>query len=331
MWPICSLDCLSEQSKQLIGNKPDVFSYCITSSQETDVISVDRYSSLNKLFRVTAYVYKFIFASRKISGDSLEAAKMYWIKHLQRTKFSNELDYLQKPDVEKSGKVPELVTKLDLFLDSKGVIRSRGRIGKSTLYEYDVINPVLLVKDHHLTNLIIENCHKKCKHLGIQSTINTIRTNGFWIPRIRQAVEKVLSQCVTCQKFNSFSFRYRKMTNLPKHTVNLIKPFLHTGIYFTGHLWVKDSSETKVKMYLLIFTCLNVRAVHIKIVPDMTTQSFILAFLRFTNLYGVPSHIYSDNAKAFISGCNFLDNALVAIEFQEHFQNYNLKHIKIPS
>ena len=108
-WPTCSLDCLSEQSKQLIGNKPDVFSYCITSFQETDVISIDRYSSLNKLFRVTAYVYKFIFASRKISGDSLEAAKMYWIKRLQRTKFSNELDYLQKPDVEKSGKVSELI------------------------------------------------------------------------------------------------------------------------------------------------------------------------------------------------------------------------------
>ena len=27
----------------------------------------------------------------------------------------------------------------------------------------------------------------------------------------------------------------------------------------------------------------------------------------------------------------FLDKALVASEFQEHFQNYNLKHIKIPS
>ena len=73
-WPTCSLDCLSEQSKQLIGNKPDVFSYCITNSQETDVISIDRYSSLNKLFRVTACVYRFIFASRKISSDSLEDA-----------------------------------------------------------------------------------------------------------------------------------------------------------------------------------------------------------------------------------------------------------------
>ena len=114
-WPTC----LSEQSKQLIGNKPDVFSYCITSFQETDVISIDRHSSLNKLFRVTAYIYKFIFTSRKISGDSLEAAKMYWIKRLQRTKFSNELDYLQKPDVEKSGKVPELVNKLDFFLTVK--------------------------------------------------------------------------------------------------------------------------------------------------------------------------------------------------------------------
>ena len=229
-------------------------------------------------------------------------------------------------------KVPELVDRLDLFLDNKGLIRSKGRIGKTVIYDYDVVNPILLAKNHHLTNLIILFYHQRCKHLGIQSTLDAIRKAGFWITRMRQAVKKIIATCTLCRKFNAFSFRYPKMTNLPKHRVNLIKPFNHTGIDYTGHLWVKEESTNKIiKMYLLVFTCLNIRAVHIEVVPDMSTHSFILAFLRFINLYGVPSTLYSDNAKSFISAGNILAIAMTTDEFTDKFQNFNIKHIRIPA
>ena len=120
------------------------------------------------------------------------------------------------------------------------------------------------------------------------------------------------------------------MTNLPKHRVNFVKPFQHTGVDFTGHLWVKDDKGENIKMYLLIFTCLNVRAIHIEVVPDMSTHSFVLAFLRFVNIYGIPTHVYSDNAKSFVAGCEVLEQALVCDEFKAHFQSYTIQHIKIP-
>ena len=83
-------------------------------------------------------------------------------------------------------------------------------------------------------------------------------------------------------------------------------------------------------MYILIFTSLNVRAVHIELVSDMSTQSFVLAFLRFVNLYGIPSFLYSDNARSFVSGDLTLDQALVCDEYKAHFQNFYIKHIRIP-
>ena len=86
----------------------------------------------------------------------------------------------------------------------------------------------------------------------------------------------------------------------------------------------------RIKIYLLIFTCLNVRAIHIEVVPDMSTHSFVMAFLRFVNLYGIPSHIYSDKARSFVAGCQVLEQALVCDEFKEHFQSYNVQHIRIP-
>ena len=131
-----------------------------------------------------------------------------------------------------------------------------------------------------------------------------------------------------CKRFNSLSFKYPKVTNLPKHRVNFIKPFQHTGIDFTGCIYVKDSKGFK-KMYLLIFTCLNVRAVHIELLPDMDTHSLVLAIIRFTNIYGVPSHLYSDNAKSFIAGCDVMKEIFLASEFCEYYSKYNIKHIRI--
>ena len=156
-----------------------------------------------------------------------------------------------------------------------------------------------------------------------------MRLSGFWIPQARQAVKRVLSLCTMCQKFNSLSFKYPKVTNLPKHRVNLIKPFQHTGVDYTGHVWVKTEQGSS-KMYMLIFTCLSIRAVHIELVQDMSTHSFILALLRFTNIYGIPSHIYSDNAKSFIAGCNLIEEVFASNEFKEQFEVYHIKHIKIP-
>ena len=53
-------------------------------------------------------------------------------------------------------------------------------------------------------------------------------------------------------------------------------------------------------MFVLIFTCLNVRAVHFELLPDMSTRNFVLAFQRFCNMYSSPQYLYSDNAKTFI-------------------------------
>ena len=120
------------------------------------------------------------------------------------------------------------------------------------------------------------------------------------------------------------------MTNLPKHRINLVKPFQHTGVDFTGHLWIKNVEGEVVTMYILLFTCLNVRAVHIELVPIMSTHQFVLAFSCFTNVYGIPSHLYSDNAKSFIAGVEILPKALVCDEYKANFDVFDIRHVKIP-
>ena len=136
------------------------------------------------------------------------------------------------------------------------------------------------------------------------------------------------------------------MTNLHEHRVNLIRPYGHVGVDYTGHIMVKElivekqeGEDGKVvekkhiierKMYMLIFTCLNVRSCHIELIPEMSTEHFVLALVRFCNEYGIPSHIYSDNAKSFISGVHVLEKVMSSSEFKDRFSTYNIKHVKIP-
>ena len=108
-----------------------------------------------------------------------------------------------------------------------------------------------------------------------------------------------------------------------------MRPFLHTGIYFIGHLWIQVKGKRK-KMYILLFTCLNIRAIHLELVKDMSIHSVIFALVQFFTLYEVPSHIYSDNARAFVAGGNLVKQVFVSDEFVGKFSTFNIKHLTIP-
>ena len=80
-------------------------------------------------------------------------------------------------------------------------------------------------------------------------------------------------------------------------------------------------------MYLLLFTCLSVRAVHIEVVPDMSFLSFFQALIRFSNIYGFPESILSDNAKTFL-GSGKLFKRLQ--DYQTKFGSCKIKWETIP-
>ena len=64
---------------------------------------------------------------------------------------------------------------------------------------------------------------------------------------------------------------------------------------------------------------------------NMTVDEFIMAFVRFYNRFGLPSVLYSDNAKSFVSSISLLTNLIASDQFQQKFAKYNLKHKTIPT
>jgi hypothetical protein len=294
------------------------------------IIDINRFSDINKLFRVTNYVFKFINICRKTKDDINTKSDRYWLKCMQSEAFAPEIAYLQ--NANKSGKeIPAIVNQLNLFIDEEGMLRARGRISKSFYFKYDVVNPIMLGKKHGLTKLIIWDAHLAVKHLGLSATLNYIRNFGYWVTQGRQAVKNVIASCFLCEKMNAFAYKYPKFTNMSKPQMRLIRVYDKVGLDFTSHLWIKTQDGKYEKMYILLYTCMNIRAIHIDILPDMSTKSVLYSLQRFSNLYGVPSQIYTDGFTSFVKGSEYLRRALVSDDFSEFMRKGNIKAIQIPT
>ena len=351
-WPSSELKCLSANSQNIL-----MATQAEPASQVSAIFSFGRNPnferfSLNKIVNISKLVIKFCnkigaLKNEKMreiwgSDDYGQCAKMCLLKTMQNECFQKEIDFLKDP---RDKPIPELIRNFNLFLDENEMLRSDCRLGKVKYFDRNIIHPVFLPKLHSLTRLIVEDCHRKVRHLGVQSTLNKVRMSGFRLIKPFQTVKSTISPCAMCKRYNALSYKYPHMTNLPEHRVNLVRAFGHVGIDYTGHIMVREEVVEKKeengkvferkffvekKYYILIFTCLNVRACHIELIPEMSTEHFVLALVRFCNEYGIPSHIYSDNAKSFISGVHVLEKVLASNEFKDRFSIYNIKHIKIP-
>lgn len=85
---------------------------------------------------------------------------------------------------------------------------------------------------------------------------------------------------------------------LPADRVTKADPFEVTGVDFAGPLFYTDQGSTQ-KSYIALFTCATTRAVHLELIRDLKTETFLMAFKRFVARRGIPKTVYSDNALTF--------------------------------
>ena len=322
----------SSEAGETVSDPSSLIFYTGQGRNQPPVVNMARYSSLVRLLRVCGLLFKFCAKTRQETIDYDSKARLWCLKVMQHESFSKELEFLEKvKNGDSPTEIPDLVSRLDLFIDDLGHIISKGRLFRSNYYNFDVLNPILLGKSHHLTSLIVKDAHFRCKHLGIQATLTNLRLRGYWITAARHSIKKILSECIICKKYNNFAFQYPKFTNFSKAQVELFRPFKHVGVDFTKHWMVKTGSGQTQKMYILIYTCLNIRAIYLDLVPDMTSKSFVLSFQRFISRFGVPDTLYSDNARSFIQGFDVISSFVVSEDGGEFLRRNQIVHRRIPA
>jgi hypothetical protein len=79
--------------------------------------------------------------------------------------------------------------------------------------------------------------------------------------------------------------------------------FNRTGIDYAGPVLIKYGHVRKpviVKSYVCVFVSLNVKAVHLELVSNLTSEAFIACLRRFIARRGYPKLLWSDHGSNFI-------------------------------
>ena len=74
--------------------------------------------------------------------------------------------------------------------------------------------------------------------------------------------------------------------------------------------------ESSYKVWCCLFTCFVTRAIHLELVKGLTTNAFLQALLRFSSRQGLPTTIYSDNARTFTAADKELKALLQGLEWE---------------
>ena len=164
-------------------------------------------------------------------------------------------------------------------------------------------------------------------HGGVRETLTELR-QSYWIPKGRKLVKKEIRKCVTCRKVEGPPFRSVNSPPLPDIRVTGFQPFQVTGIDYDGSLYVRNANKEVTKVYICLFTCTAIRAVHLELVEDQTASAFLRAFKRFASRRGIPECIISDNAKTFKAGSQDLKalktQVIEAAESQRFLANHGI-------
>jgi hypothetical protein len=272
------------------------------TQQHARLIDSGRFSSWNKLWRTTAYVMRFVSNCRlrhdrkhgNLSVCEKCAAETLLLK-LDQGRVQQGSLFVESG--HKSIAKHSSLAKLSPFLDSDGIIRSAGRIGKSDLEEA-VKYPIILGCKSHITNLIIVDYHKRGHHEGINHLRNSLHQR-FWIIKSRSTIRRVSRGCMLCRKRNAVP-KPPMMGDLPDFRVKGHTPCFHaTGIDYFGPIYVRRFRKTE-KTYGCLFVCMATKAIHIEVAHSLDTSSFIQALRRFIGRRGNPKDIYSDNGTNFV-------------------------------
>ncbi|XP_058816216.1 uncharacterized protein LOC131679498 [Topomyia yanbarensis] len=191
--------------------------------------------------------------------------------------------------IEKSS----VLYRLTPLIEEDGLIRMEGRAANAEFLPFDLRFPIIVPDDHPIAKLIVQHYHERFGHMYRETVKNELKQR-FHIPKVNVVLRKVSTSCQWCRVRRSRP-QAPRMAPLPvqRLTPN-IRPFSHVGVDYLGPFEV-TVGRRKEKRWVVLFTCMVVRAVHVEVAHSLTTQSCLMAIRRFVCRRGPPSEFFSDN------------------------------------
>ena len=289
----------------------------------SSLFPLGRYSSYSRLVRVTSWILRFVHNCRAacpgsrhtgpLSVVELSDSRVLWLSTAQYHTFSDEIESLKSM---KSISKSSCLRTLHPFLDRCGILRVGGRLSNSE-YAYSRRHPVILHGRHELTALIIRAEHVRLLHAG-PSLVNSSLSRQFHIVGQRIAVRSITRACITCRRL-TVRPQPQLMGQLPLERIAPGMVFENVGIDYAGPILLKLGRVRKpviVKAYICVFVAVSVKAVHLEVVSDLTSEAFIACLRRFVARRGKPHTIWSDHGSNFVGASRELAELAAFLEEQ---------------
>ncbi|XP_058833270.1 uncharacterized protein LOC131691086 [Topomyia yanbarensis] len=278
------------------------------------LLNLENFSRWERLPRSVAYIHRFVFNlkqgcnKRPVEKGALTTAELQKAERtlwtlVQSDKYPDEVSTLKhnaqadKSEMKRLEKTSPLM-KLTPVMDEYGILRVDSRVVNSDFLTYDAKYPIILAKQHAITDLLLEWYHRRFRHANNETIVNEVRQR-FYVPGLRVQIRLTKKRCMWCQVNNAAPVP-PKMGPLPLARLTPFRrAFTYTGIDYFGPYLVKVGRSV-VKRWVALFTCLATRAIHLEMANDLSTDSCKKAIRRFIARRGAPVEIFSDRGTNFI-------------------------------
>ena len=240
----------------------------------------------------------------EVTAEERERAEVLINKGLQRLHFPKEWKKVKNKKISEPNQRLELtdknskLRKLNVFMDKDGLLRAGSRLIKSETLEYDTKCPIILPRDDKIVEDLVRHTHERMSHGGTVLTRSILREK-YHIINDGICVKKVVAKCVKCQIQRGKPID-QKMAPLPVDRLEVGEAFSVSGVDCFGPYIVKHRARSTAKRWVVIFTCLKTRAIHLEMVETMSTPSFLMALIRFTSRRPGVRKLYSDCGTNFV-------------------------------
>ena len=241
-----------------------------------------------------------------ISADELLEAEQVLILHEQRKYFKAELNALIKGE-----SIPNNSSLKSLNPSLKGnFIVVGGRLRYAEI-KPEMKHPIILPKLSDFTHAVLTKWHYRA-HLGINWVLTKVKEK-YHIPGARNMLRQIRFKCTHCIRFHDNPIP-QMMADLPPERLKIGGfAFAHTGVDLFGPFYV-TVGRARVKRYGVLFTCMQIRAVHIEIAHSLTAESFIMAFIRFCSRRGTPITCKSDRGTNIVGATEEMRKAWIEVD-----------------
>ena len=290
----------------------------IISCLEMTFLSVRKWSMLLRAVHRMKKTLLTDHNSVELTPAETQTGFTFLIRQAQLEFFETEISLMSidyKPLTHRSSNMKSTILQFNPFLDSLGVMRSNSRLVNANL-DYNTSHPIILHRHSDLTRLIAEKAHFDFQHPVSFSAMKAALRHEYAIIGVGTLCAQIRSRCTECKRLRG-TVSLQQMAPLPERRIETkLRAFENTGIDFAGPFELKvGRGKSRKKVWILVLTCLAVRAVHFEITGGLDTTNVINAISRFCDIRGVPTSITSDNQSAFHKADDDLNDWYASIDW----------------